>query len=40
MRNLIQKRRLSTYIGVAGLLLYWRVSNGLKISWLRDAVSL
>ena len=41
MRNLIQKRKLTMYLGVSGiitvltgLLLYWRVSSGLNMSWL------
>lgn len=41
MRDLIQKRQLSTWLGVTGLitvltglLLYWRVSSGLNANWL------
>lgn len=41
MKELIQKRRLSEYIGIAGaisvitgLLLYWRASNGLHPTWI------
>lgn len=41
MKELVQKRRLSDYLGIAGsisvvtgLLLYWRVSSGLHPSWI------